>query len=336
MAKTQTIVMTVIPRGRDEHRLPAGVRLRDAQARRRRQARRLPDWLQWTRRLKENGLTLTLRCEGNEQDVTVDPQRLDPLLWESLFTEDTFVRSFEFDDYSGPVMSYSVRQALSVLKSIYQQAGVSLALPEDSGQSKERGNRFVLRQLLDGLDVNWSPRDGEHWRDLLRRRSSSGGVGGSRRRSSRRRSSMPRASSRARRAPPRSSPSPSVLRLPSHADAEGPRRQNAGRGARPDWDTQLDFHQALGSLNAYRSLQRRSASSSTSSSRSTSCRHTARAVRDALGLRCRRRLGLVQPQTPELGLRACISRSGILGSSSPRRGCSRPGLTCRRSSACST
>ena len=97
-----------------------------------------PDWLQWTRRVKENGLTLTLRCSGNEHDVTVDPQALDPNLWESLFDEGTFVRSFEFD-YSGkPVMSYSVRQALSVLKSMYQQAGISLALPEESGQSKAR------------------------------------------------------------------------------------------------------------------------------------------------------------------------------------------------------
>ena len=258
MAKTQTIVMTVIPRGvaMNTDSLPVSVfvtpRLAGAD-----KLGAFPDWLQWTRRLKENGLTLTLRCDGNEHDVTVDPQGLDPISGSRSSRRDTFVRSFEFDDYSGrPVMSYSVRQALSVLKSMYQEAGVSLALPEESGQSKERGNRFVLRQLLDGLDVNWSPRDGEHWRDLLRKTQQQRGVGGSRRRSSRRRSSMPRASSghvERRREAVRRHP---LLRLPSHADAEGPRRADAGPGARPDWDTELDFHQALGSLNAYPSLQR--------------------------------------------------------------------------------
>ena len=132
MAKTQTIVMTVIPRGvaMNTDSLPVSVfvspRLAGAV-----KLGAFGVWLQWSRRLKEFGLVLSLRCEGNEQVVRVGRQRLDPLLWESLFREDTFVRSFEFDDYSGkPVMSYSVRQALSVLKSIYQQAGVSLALPE--------------------------------------------------------------------------------------------------------------------------------------------------------------------------------------------------------------
>jgi hypothetical protein len=259
MAKTQTIVMTVIPRGvaMNTDSLPVSVfvtpRLAGAD-----KLGAFPDWLQWARRLKENGLTLTLRCGGNEQDVTVDPQALDPGLWESLFKEDTRVRSFEFDDYSGkPVMSYSVREALSVLKSMYQQAAISLALPEDSGKSQERGNRFVLRQLLDGLDVNWSSRDGEHWRDLLRKTQQQ-----------RRRGRLA-----------------ATLQSPAQLDAEGlvagtsspaakqsvaipfsvfhhmptpksPDEKKPVPSLNPDWDTELDFHQALASLNAYASLQR--------------------------------------------------------------------------------
>ena len=34
-----------------------------------------------------------------------------------------------------------MRRTLSVLKSIYQDAAVSLALPDDPGEGKERGNR---------------------------------------------------------------------------------------------------------------------------------------------------------------------------------------------------
>ena len=65
MAKTQTIVMTVIPRGvaMNADSLPVSVfvtpRLAGAD-----KLGAFPDWLQWTRRLKENGLTLTLRCVG--------------------------------------------------------------------------------------------------------------------------------------------------------------------------------------------------------------------------------------------------------------------------------
>ena len=90
MAKTQTIVTTVIPRGvaLNADPLPVSVfvtpRLRGADT-----LGAFPDWLAWTRRLAEHGLTLTLRCNGNEHDVAVDPGPLEPELWEALFTEET-------------------------------------------------------------------------------------------------------------------------------------------------------------------------------------------------------------------------------------------------------
>ena len=257
MAATQTIVLTVIPRGVAVNTgvLPVSVfvtpRLRGAD-----KLGKFPDWQFWTRRLAEDGLTLTLRCGGNEHDVAVDPQPLEPKFWEALFKEDTFVRSHEFDDYTGrPVMSYSVRRTLSVLKAIYQVAGVSLALPEGSGQ--ERGNRLVLRDLLEGLDVNWSSEAGERWRNQLRKAQQAG--------------------SRGRLA--------GTVQTAAQLDSEGLTAQSATAAAKravavpfavfhhmptpkgaddktpvppldPDWDTELDFHQALSSLNSYPSLQR--------------------------------------------------------------------------------
>jgi hypothetical protein len=257
VAKTQTIVMTVIPRGvaTNTDVLPVSVfvtpRLTGAD-----KLGAFPDWLQWTRRLKEDGLTLTLRCDGNEQDATVDPNPLDPDLWEALFKEDTFVRSYVFDDYSGkPVLSYSVRQALSVLKSMYQQAGISLALPERPGESQERGNRLALRQLLDGLDVNWSPSAGERWRDLLRKTQQAGrGRFAATIQSTAQLDAeglVPGTSSAAAKQSV-AIPFSVFHHMPT---PKGPDEKTPVPKLAPDWDTKLDFHQALGSLNAYRSIQ---------------------------------------------------------------------------------
>jgi len=259
MAPTQTIVMTVIPRGiaMNTDTLPVSVfvtpRLVGPD-----KLGSFPDWLIWTRLLKEKGLTLTLRCGGNELNVPVDPQPLDPDLWEALFKEDTFVRSHVFDDYSGkPVMSYSVRQALSVLKSMYQQAGIDLALPDDAGaQSQERGNRLSLRQLLDGLDVNWSPRDGERWRDLLRKTQA-----GRRGRSAATIQSTAQLDAEGLVPGTSSAAAKKSVAVPfavfHHMPTpKGPDDKTPVPKLDPDWDTQLDFHQALGSLNAYESIQR--------------------------------------------------------------------------------
>ena len=258
MATTQTIVTTVIPRGvaLNADPLPVSVfvtpRLRGAD-----KLGAFPDWQLWTRRLAEDGLTLTLRCGTNEQDVTVDPLPLEPELWEALFTEDAFVRSHEFDDYSGkPVLSYSMRRTLSVLKSIYQEAGVSLALPDGADESKERGNRRVLRQLLEGLDVNWSPSHGERWRDQLRRAQQAG--------RGRLAGTLQSVAQLDREGLVPQTPSAAAKRAVAIPFAvfhhmptpKGPDEQTPVPPLDPDWDTELDFHQALASLNSYPSLQR--------------------------------------------------------------------------------
>jgi hypothetical protein len=163
MAK-QTILFTVMPRGLSLNpaALPVSVyispRLSDEDF-----LGAYPDWLNWTARLKENGLALTFESAGNTLTIKSDPAPLRPELWQAMFHEDTYVKSYQFPNYTGrTIVSYPVRQALSGLKNIYQQAGVALALPDPTRpQRKEEDyypGRAFVRQLLDGLAVNWDER----------------------------------------------------------------------------------------------------------------------------------------------------------------------------------
>lgn len=209
-----------------------------------------PDWETWTQRVQADGLELELVCGANTHVVAAAPSPLRPDLWAALFDAKTLVRSHVFDDYSGrAVLSYSVRDTLGVLKSIYQQAAIALALPGATGShGREDMGRLFLRNLLDGLAVHWSERDGEQLRAQIRD------------------------------AQPGSLYSLAFPRA-DELDAEGlPTGQvTADRNASvalpfavfhhmptpprdvplaPDFDTLLDFHQALASLNAYEPIQR--------------------------------------------------------------------------------
>ena len=162
------------------------------------------------------------------------------------------MRSHAFDDYTDRgIISYQVRQALSALKSIYQEASVSLALPEspaDGKQGREGGNRAVLRDLVGGLEVNWDGRKAKQWREAVRLQAAS----------------------------PRLAAAAAALSGP--LDREGLIVAKTDPGARQkvavpfavfhhmptpkrddlavDPDTLLDFHQALSALNSYPELLR--------------------------------------------------------------------------------
>ncbi len=132
-----------------------------------------PDWVNWTGRIKERGLRLVLGCGGKKLTVEVNTKPLRPDLWQALFNEETFVRPYAFRDYSDrAVFSFSKRSALSALKSIYQQAGVLLALPRREegfgGDKREWPNHHLLKSLLDGLQVNWDRQSGERLRSQYR------------------------------------------------------------------------------------------------------------------------------------------------------------------------
>ena len=70
------------------------------------------------------------------------------------------------------IFSYPARLALSLLKSNYQQAGIVLGLPDRSPiESKEQrysAHREFLKNLLSGLEVNWTNETGERLRKQLR------------------------------------------------------------------------------------------------------------------------------------------------------------------------
>ncbi len=262
MAANQTILMTAIPRGVavDTELLPVSVfvspRLRGAD-----RLDAFPDWLSWTMRVKENGLTLRFRCAGELFDVAVEQADLDPAFWEALFKADTLVHSHEFDDYSDrPVLSFPVRDTLSALKSIYQEAGVHLALPDgpEGPGDRELTNRQILEHLVDGLAVHWRDDRGaaerrkhavtkDHLRsgrtDHVGELDSEGLV-----------PTPPQPGRNEALAGPFST----FHNMPTPKGQPGPEGEPQERPALdPDWNTLLDFHRALASLNAYPELQLR-------------------------------------------------------------------------------
>ncbi|MGE3106993.1 MAG: hypothetical protein AB7G11_04145 [Phycisphaerales bacterium] len=181
MAVSQTVLFTVMLRAISVNRdaIPVSVfvspRLGGAN-----RLGSFPDWVSWTATLREAGLRLTFGNGPRTADVPIDTAVLRPDLWRALFNEDTLVRSHQFSDYSNHgIISYPMRQSLSVLKGIYQEAGVALALPDaDSGDDKQHGrggNRSALADLLSGLDVHWSGTRAKRWRPFVRDVSRSGG-----------------------------------------------------------------------------------------------------------------------------------------------------------------
>jgi len=179
MAATHTVLFTVLPRSITVN--PATLPLSVLVSPRLVGADRLgafPDWVDWTARIRR-GLTLTFQCGTRRIEVRVDTAPLRPDIWRALFNRDTFVRSRAFDDYSQHgIVSYSVRESLSALKAVYQEASVTIALPDEdvttpAGQ-RDDTNRRHLATMLDGLDVHWNARDAKRWREIVRHRARSG------------------------------------------------------------------------------------------------------------------------------------------------------------------
>lgn len=255
MAVDQTVLFTIIPRGATVagDQLPVSVFV----APRLRGGDRLglfPDWLTWTRQLKDRASSLDVRCSGQSYTAAIDTGLLEPALWEQLFNERTFVRSHIYDDYTGHgIVSFSMRETLSALKSVYQEAGIALALPGRTGDAHNREgsvNRRVLQGLVDGFDVHWDGRDAPYWRRINRAHNQPNFYA-------------------AASAPSRS--------LDHEGLIAGPRDPNRIRAAAQDFsvfhhmptpdrdehplaldsDKVLDFHQALSALNAYPDLLRR-------------------------------------------------------------------------------
>lgn len=188
MAISQTVLFTVMPRGISLNgaTLPVSVvvspRLGGAD-----RLDAFPDFVDWTQKLATSGVQFTFRCGTRTATAAIDTAVLQPRLWRALFKADTFVRSHAFDDYaSHGVMSFSVRESLSTLKAVYQEAGVVLALPDppderdpfdpesERGEGPRISNRDRLRAILGGLDVHWNRDNARRWRAIARHRSAAG------------------------------------------------------------------------------------------------------------------------------------------------------------------
>jgi hypothetical protein len=168
---TQTILFTVMPRGVniDPARLPVSVlvspRLTGAA-----KLGAFPDWLDWTGRLKTNGMKITFASGANTVTADIDTAVLQPALWREIFDESTLVDEYTFDDFSERlILSYPNRATLTLLKSIFQIGGLQLALPGEGGDDRQ-GNRRILLTLLEGMAINWNSDQGRGWRTRLRGR----------------------------------------------------------------------------------------------------------------------------------------------------------------------
>jgi hypothetical protein len=181
MAIKQTILFTIMPRGISANgtTVPVSVfvspRLNGAD-----NLGAFGDWVNWTRKLRDSGLKLRIQCGTNPvRDFPVNQAPLQPDLWEQLFNAQTYVRSHDtFDDYSDrAVMSFSVRQTFSVLKTTYQHAGLALTLPDRLDVDRS-SNRQLLRNLVNGLQVHWDGRFANRLRESVRLTPQSPGFPG--------------------------------------------------------------------------------------------------------------------------------------------------------------
>lgn len=160
---TTELLFTAVPL--DGFYPSAAVRLSVVVSPRLRGGDRLRDYpgsmLHWTRLIQEQGLTLELEVGSRRLNLAVDTARLQPDLWDSLFTPAVPVRSHRFDQAlvtraTKGVASFSMRESLSLIKAIYRQATVDLAVPREGTSSRhDLGNRGVLESLVNDLAVHW-------------------------------------------------------------------------------------------------------------------------------------------------------------------------------------
>ena len=225
------------------------------------------DWLSWTQRRVDDGLTLTFECGGESLAVDVDTSGLRPDLWGALFDEQTLVNPYEFDDYSDRfVSSYGVRTAIGLLKATYQSVGVEFALPTTDGDPRERTGRRRSRfaGFVSGYALDWSDEKGA--RLIAEQRQRQAGLAGEL-------SALSRTRGAALDAVLDDSglivtgvldPESSAFRSASQRTVEQfgvfnhpPLGDDADTPVRLDRDKVLDFHQVLSSLGAYPDLQRK-------------------------------------------------------------------------------
>jgi hypothetical protein len=85
-----------------------------------------PVFVDWTTRLQTQPVQLSLNFGGTLLPAAVQTADIQPDMWSALFRESTPVESFVPDDFRRrAVISYRTRDALSVIRELYQQTTVS-------------------------------------------------------------------------------------------------------------------------------------------------------------------------------------------------------------------
>jgi len=104
-----------------------------------------PDILNWTESIKKHGLKFDVACAGKTATVSADQKVLRPEVWKAIFTPSTFVEKYTISDFDKRlIVSYPVRDAMSIYKYAYQTVGTGNA-------SSQGGERNPLWSVLQGL-----------------------------------------------------------------------------------------------------------------------------------------------------------------------------------------
>ena len=104
-----------------------------------------PDILNWTESIKKHGLKFDVACAGKTTTVSADQKVLRPEVWKAIFTPSTFVEKYTISDFDKRlIVSYPVRDAMSIYKYAYQTVGTGNA-------SSQGGERNPLWSVLQGL-----------------------------------------------------------------------------------------------------------------------------------------------------------------------------------------
>lgn len=142
---TQTLIFVLLPNGIAANkaqrlsiyvtpRLDKGAKLAD-----------FPDILNWTELMKNHGMKFEVSCGGNKATVSADRNVLRPDVWKAIFAPSTFVENYTISDFDKRlIVSYPVRDAMSIFKYAYQTVGTGNA-------SSEGGERNPLWSVLQGL-----------------------------------------------------------------------------------------------------------------------------------------------------------------------------------------
>lgn len=85
-----------------------------------------PDWVDWTQRVRQHGLTFRLSCAGRSTKVAADVTPLRPDIWHAVFRPDSLVEEYQAPDFTQRlIVSYPARDAQNFLRSAYQLASTA-------------------------------------------------------------------------------------------------------------------------------------------------------------------------------------------------------------------